>query len=65
MDGWIDFTTVNLINSVNTYYCMPGTVLGTLEKKTDKNPCLHGDYALVEADNEQNTVYGALDSVTD
>ena len=64
MDGWLDFTTVNLGNSVNTYYCVPGTALGALNK-TDKNPCLHGDYALVQGDNEQNTVYGASDSVKD
>lgn len=58
---WLDFTTLNLIRSINTYYCVPSTVLGTLNK-IDKDPCPHGVYALVERDNEQNTVYGALDS---
>ena len=61
INGWIDFTTLNLIRSVNTYYCVPGTFLGTLNK-IDKDPCPHGVYALVERGNEQNTVYSALDS---
>lgn len=58
-NGWLGFMTLNLIHSFNTYYCVPGADLGTLNK-TDKDPCPHGVYALVGGDNEPNTVYGAL-----